>query len=367
VSGAALVLAGLQAGYAGGRPVVDGVDLTVAAGTLTALLGPSGCGKTTLLKAVAGLLDPAAGDIRIADRSVVGVAAEHRPVGLVFQKPLLFPHLTVGDNVAFGLRMRRVPRVARRRRVTEMLDLVELPDLAARRVGQLSGGQEQRVALARALVLDPQVLLLDEPFSQLDADLRGRVRDLVRRVQRELSITTLFVTHDQQEAVDVADRIALMLGGRIEAAGPPADFYTRPATLRAARFFGAANEVPGTLAGTAFRCALGTVAVAAGGRDGPGVLVVRPEEVRVTVSPAPGAPDVHRAVVAGVRFRGTHLAVTLDLAGGVRLLATLPPALPVAAGDEVGVRLPAAACRVLAPLAGSPATPRVAPGATTRA
>jgi ABC-type Fe3+/spermidine/putrescine transport system ATPase subunit len=156
--------------------------------------------------------------------------------------------------VAFGLRMRGVPRAVRRRRVGAMLDLVRLPDLAGRRVGELFGGQEQRVALARALLLDPQVLLLDEPFSQLDANLRVGMRELVHRVQRELGITTLFVMHDQQEAVDLADTVALMIEGRIEAHGPPRDFYTRPATLRAARFPGSGNEVPGTLAGTTFTC-----------------------------------------------------------------------------------------------------------------
>lgn len=253
MSGGELAVGGLRVAYQPGVPVVDGVDLRVPGGTLTALLGPSGCGKTTVLATVAGLLAPTAGEITVDGASVLGTPAERRPVGMVFQKPLLFGHLSVGDNVAFGLRMRGVPRAARRHRTREMLDLVGLPDLAGRRVGELSGGQEQRVALARALVLDPRVLLLDEPFSALDAELRARMRELVRGLQRELSITMLFVTHDQQEAVDLADAVALMLDGRIEAAGPPSGFYTDPASLAAARFFGGVNEVPGVVEGARFR------------------------------------------------------------------------------------------------------------------
>jgi putative spermidine/putrescine transport system ATP-binding protein len=338
-----LEIGGLRVAYGRGAPVVDGVDLTVPDGTLTALLGPSGCGKSTLLKAVAGLLDPAAGDVRVAGRSVLGLPAERRPVGLVFQKPLLFGHLSVGDNVAFGLRMRGVGRAERRRRVDEMLELVGLTGLARRRVGQLSGGQEQRVALARALVTAPPVLLLDEPFSQLDADLRSRMRELVRELQRELAVTMLFVTHDQQEALDVADAIALLLDGRLEATGPPADFYTRPATLRAARFFGPVNELPGTLAGGGFACALGRLRVDAGAH-GPGVLVVRPEALRLVAGDT--RPNTVAAVVRAVRFRGTHLAVTLA-AADVELSAVVAPAPRVEPGERVHVQLPPAACRVL--------------------
>ncbi len=342
--GARLEVEGLRVAYAPGRPVVDGVDLAVPGGTLTALLGPSGCGKSTLLRAVAGLLVPEAGDVRVGGASVLGVPAERRPLGLVFQKPLLFGHLTVEQNVAFGLRMRGVGARERRRRTAEMLDRVELGGLGARRVGQLSGGQEQRLALARALVLEPPVLLLDEPFSQLDAALRERMRELVRGVQRELAVTMLFVTHDQQEAVDLADDIALLLDGRLEATGSPARFYTAPPTLRAARFFGPVNELPGTVAGTAFHCAAGTLSVAPGGPDGPGVLVVRPEAVQLAGAPEAGTIT---AVVADERFRGIHRSVLLDLPGEVRLTATVPATRAVAPGDTVHVVLPPQACRVL--------------------
>jgi ABC-type Fe3+/spermidine/putrescine transport system ATPase subunit len=337
-----LRVTGLEVAYRPGRPVVRGVDLTVAGGMLTALLGPSGCGKSTVLKAVAGLLTPAAGDVAVDGISVLGLPAERRPVGLVFQKPLLFGHLSVGDNVAFGLRMQRLPRAARRRRAAEMLERVGLSGLAGRRVGELSGGQEQRVALARALVLGPRVLLLDEPFSQLDADLRQRMRELVRRVQRELAVTTLFVTHDQQEAVELADAVVLMLDGRVEAAGSPASFYTDPPTLAAARFFGVVNEVPGEVVGDVFACPLGRLPLAAPALDGPGVLVIRPEAVRVGGDPRTAV----RTTVLDVRFRGTHQVVVLAGPGEVVLTASLPPGARVTAGGELCVQLSPAACRV---------------------
>ncbi|MCX6463648.1 MAG: ABC transporter ATP-binding protein [Pseudonocardiales bacterium] len=344
MTGADLTVGGLEVAYRPGVPVVDGFDVRVPAGTLTALLGPSGCGKTTVLKVVAGLLTAGAGEVAVGGVPLTGVPAERRPVGTVFQKPLLFGHLSVGDNVAFGLRMRGVPRAARRRRAAEMLDLVGLPGLAARRVGELSGGQEQRVALARALVLDPPVLLLDEPFSGLDAELRHRMRELVRRVQRELSITMLFVTHDQQEAVDLADAVVLMLDGRVEGTGPPARFYTDPPTLAAARFFGATNEVPGTVTGSTFACPLGELRLAGPAADGPGVLVVRPEALRLPG--AAGAPNTVTATVLETRFRGTHRTVVAAV-GTTTLTATVAPAVPVEPGDEIHLQLPPTACRVL--------------------
>lgn len=342
-TGTELAIAGLDVGY-GGPPVVDGLDLTVPAGTFTALLGPSGCGKSTLLKAVAGLVEPDAGEIRVGDLAMLSrvgrpLAAERRPVGLVFQKPLLFEHLSVGDNVGFGLRMRGVPRNARRTRVAEMLERVDLTGLAARRVGELSGGQEQRVALARALVLDPQVLLLDEPFSQLDAQLRVRVRELVRTVQRDLAITTLFVTHDRHEAMEIADAVAVMHAGRIDAHGPPAELYADPPSLRVARALGEVNALPGRRDGPVFSCAVGRVPVGPG-TDGPGTLLVRPESVLV----AP-AGDGAGATVRSVRFRGSHTRVTVALPDGRELVAAAPPGLRE--GDVVDVSVVPRAGRVL--------------------
>ncbi len=209
-------------------PSVDHLNLAIEAGSLFALLGPSGCGKTTTLKMIAGLLEPTHGEIAFDGRPVARIRPEQRNTAMVFQKPLLFPHMTIGQNVAFGLRMRHVAPATIRERVAQMLDLVRLPNVADRRPGELSGGQEQRISLARALVTNPAVLLLDEPLSQLDANLRLEMRDLIRQIQRELGVTTIFVTHDQEEAVMLADRIALMLGGQLLQVGKPSDFYERP-------------------------------------------------------------------------------------------------------------------------------------------
>ncbi|HTM50571.1 MAG TPA: ABC transporter ATP-binding protein [Bryobacteraceae bacterium] len=233
----ALALEAVSAGYGRGRVIAD-FTLTVERGELVALLGPSGSGKTTVLKLVAGLMAPDSGDILFDGKSVTGLPPEKRSAAMVFQKPLLFPYLNVRENVAFGLKMRKTPEAEMRERVGRALELVQLSGLETRRPGELSGGQEQRVSLARALVIEPNVLLLDEPFSALDQNLRMEMARLVRSVQRMLRITTLFVTHNQEEAAALADRAGLLLDGRLEQAGPTREFYTAPRTLRAARFFG---------------------------------------------------------------------------------------------------------------------------------
>jgi ABC-type Fe3+/spermidine/putrescine transport system ATPase subunit len=338
----------------GAAPVVDAVDLDVAPGTLTTLLGPSGCGKTTTLKMLAGLVEPSCGDVCFDGRSVVAVPAERREVAMVFQKPLLFPHMSVADNVAFGLRMRGVDRAARRRRVGDMLELVRLSGYESRRATELSGGQEQRVSLARALVVEPRVLLLDEPLSQLDAGLRVEMRELVRQVQREVGVTTLFVTHDQEEAVVLSDRVALMLDGRVEQDDVPEAFYERPATLRVARFFGTENLIDGVVADGRWRGLTG-VAPAACVPDGPGVLAVRQEALTVSTVEVPGHVP---AVVEQGRYLGTSIRLDLRArglpgddadadargvavdAGPVRLRATVPPTVKVAPGDTVWVAVP---------------------------
>ncbi len=315
--GTTVELCGLTKSYDGTQVVAD-LDLVVRPGSLTALLGPSGCGKTTTLKVVAGLLDADAGDVLFDGRSVLSLRAEQRPVAMVFQKPLLFPHLSLGDNVGFGLRMRKVPKKERVERVERALELVRLQDLASRRVGEVSGGQEQRVALARALVTEPSVLLLDEPFSALDASLRGEVRDLVRGLQQELGVTTLFVTHDQEEAVAMSDDIALLLEGKVEQSGPPRDFYTAPASMRVARFFGGRNELTATVRDGTVHSALGQWATSR--PDGDAVLTIRPEAV---VLASEGLP----ATVLEARFLGTHVAVTVELTDGSRLQLHAPPSV----------------------------------------
>ncbi len=336
----------------GDAPALDGLDLSLAPGTLTALLGPSGCGKSTTLSVLAGLRLPDRGTVLLDGADVTDVAPERRPVGLVLQKPLLFPHLTVARNIAFGLRMQRVPRAEARAAVDEMLARVHLEGLGHRRPHELSGGQEQRVSLARALVRRPRVLLLDEPFSQLDPDLRAEMRSLLRELQAATGVTTLLVTHDRAEAVDVAGRVAVLLDGRIEGEGTPRQLWTSPPTLAAARFLGVGNEVRGRVASGIFRAdaAVGgdegdLVVAADGAGDGPAVLLVRPEavELRPGGDRRPGL----RLPVKATRFAGDHILVDLSLPDGRLLCAHVLPGSEPRPGDRVAVRVPAEAATVL--------------------
>ncbi len=319
-----------------GEPSVDGIDMSIAKGQLVAMLGPSGCGKTTTMKMVAGLLEPTAGDVLFDGRSVVDIPAEKRQVAMVFQKPLLFPHMSIGDNVAFGLRMRGVDKKTRAKRASEMMELVRLPGMEDRRPGQLSGGQEQRISLARALITEPDILLLDEPLSQLDANLRIEMRDLIRHIQAELGITSVFVTHDQEEAVMLADRIALMLVGRIQQDGLPQDFYERPATQAVARFFGTKNFVPGTVSGSRFESELGTLRLGHEHPDGEGLLVIRQEAIEI----GPGE-NSFEANVERTMYLGTHVRVWA-VAGGVPLQFTVPPGVHYEGDQTITLRLPMA-------------------------
>lgn len=224
-------------------------SLTVPDGAFVTLLGPSGCGKTTTLRMIAGLTDPTQGDIRVKGRSVTTVPIHKRNLGLVFQNYALFPHKSVFDNVAFGLKYRDMPRAEITRRVRETLALVQLPHVEDRRPNQLSGGQQQRIALARAIVIQPDVLLLDEPLSALDANLRGEMRVELKRIQRELGIATVFVTHDQSEALAMSDILVVMNQGWVEQVGPPEEVYNHPASAFVADFLGHSNILPGTVAG----------------------------------------------------------------------------------------------------------------------
>lgn len=231
--------------YTGNVSAVRDLDLAIADGKITALLGPSGCGKTTTLKMIAGLLQPTGGDILFDGETVLSVSAENRHAVMVFQNHLLFPHMNVGENVGFGLRMAGMPKVKRREKIARILELVQLAGFENRRPNQLSGGQRQRVALARALVVDPRVLLLDEPLSNLDAHLRDEMRALILRVQARTNVTTIVVTHDQEEAVILAHEIALMFAGELAQVGEPKVFYDRPKTAQVARFFGGTNFIAG--------------------------------------------------------------------------------------------------------------------------
>ncbi len=326
------------------RPVVDGLTLDLACGGLTALLGPSGCGKTTVMKIVAGLLDATSGEVLFDDRPVLGEPADARGAVMVFQNALLFPYMTVAQNIGFGLRMRRVPAPEIAVRVGEMLQAVRLPGLGHRKPSELSGGQQQRAALARALILRPRVLLLDEPLSNLDAHLRAEMRDLIRDLQRETGITTLMVTHDQEEAVALADRIALMLEGRIRQEGRPEDFYQHPADLDVARFFGSCNFIAGTAAGGFFRSGIGDLALPADCPFGAGLLTFRPEAMRLGTGPE----NTLAARVTGLRFLGTQTRIDFDVAGQ-RLCGQFAPdqARDIAVGQNIPVNLPRASLWVI--------------------
>ena len=303
-----LELADLTVAYPdASQPAVDSLSLVVAPGELVCLLGPSGCGKTTILKAIAGLLAPTGGDVRMNGQSVVGVSSEKRSIGMVFQKPLLFPHLDVGANVAFGLRMRRLDPGLIQARVEEMLKLVQLEGMGERRITEISGGQSQRVALARALIIEPAIWLLDEPLSQLDANLREEMRELIRSIQKQLGITTLFVTHDQEEAVVLADRIGLVLAGRLQQIGPPVQLFEAPATVEVARFFGGHNQVHGMVDGDRFSCSLGTFRLRRPVLSGPAVLVIRQEAVELG-----SGENFFSARVESARYMGTHQQVRLS-------------------------------------------------------
>jgi iron(III) transport system ATP-binding protein len=272
--------------YDGTTRVLDGVSLDIVAGELFFLLGGSGCGKTTLLRLVAGFLTPDAGTIHFAELDVTRTPVEKRDLGMVFQNYALWPHLSVAQNIAFGLEMRGVGSSERTRRVDEALALVELSGFGARRIAELSGGQQQRVALARALVIRPQVLLLDEPLSNLDARLRQTMRQEIRRICKAAGVTAIYVTHDREEALSTADRIAVMAGGKLAQVGTPREVYERPASTTVATFLGEANLLTAMAHGKGqVACALGVLPAATPERimeGAPLTVCIRPERLRIT-------------------------------------------------------------------------------------
>ncbi len=290
----------------GGVAALDGLTLHLEPGELVALLGPSGCGKTTALRCLAGLEDPDSGTIEVGGRDVTSIPTNKRDMGMVFQAYSLFPHMTARQNVEFGLELRGRDKAARRARAAEMLELVGLNQHADKYAHQMSGGQQQRVALARALAIEPQVLLLDEPLSALDAKVRTQLRDEIRRIQLEVGTTTLFVTHDQEEALAVADRVGVMSTGRLEQVAAPAELYSAPRTPFVADFVGLTNRLRAKVVDGRAEVFGGSIPLLDGSATGPDVVVlVRPEGV--TVSPAeeasagPGA-----ASVVSASFLGGH-------------------------------------------------------------
>lgn len=297
--------------YSGNVSAVHDLNLEMADGKITALLGPSGCGKTTTLKMIAGLLAPTGGDILFDGENVVSISAEKRQAVMVFQNHLLFPHMNVGENVGFGLRMAGMPKEERREKVAQILELVQLGGYEARRPSQLSGGQRQRVALARALVVDPRVLLLDEPLSNLDAHLRDEMRALILRVQARTNVTTIVVTHDQEEAVILAHEIALMFAGELAQIGEPKAFYDRPKSEKVARFFGGTNFIEGKVLNGGFETGIGRFHLDTIRTDiPPRALTIRPENLTfATDQPTNTIPvTVEDKLFAGTFTRYAFLA-----------------------------------------------------------
>ncbi|MCG8511707.1 MAG: ABC transporter ATP-binding protein [Rhodospirillales bacterium] len=323
-----LRLIGIEVRY-GSTMAVKGLDLAVKDGEFVTLLGPSGCGKTTTLGVVAGFLEPSAGEVLLAEHSLVGLPPFRRDIGVVFQDYALFPHLSVAENVAFGLKMRKVPKPELDRRVDEMLSLVRLDEYAERSPQQLSGGQRQRVALARALVIRPRLLLLDEPLSNLDLKLREELRLEIVGLQRQLGIATIFVTHDQTEALVMSDRIAVMKDGRIEQLDAPHGIYEKPASKFVAEFIGTMNFFPAELTATAGADGFGTArtnsgravpvridgSMPVGGRIS---IAVRPEKAKLLRNGQdPGNAVAFPGRVANIAYLGSRQEIRLNLEGGI--------------------------------------------------
>ena len=326
--------------------VLRGITLDVAPGEFLTLLGPSGCGKTTLLRIAAGFERPSSGTMLLDGRNVTKAPAHKRDINMVFQRPTLFPHLNVFDNVAFGLRLEKVPQADLKSRVGEALELVKLSGFEARRSVEMSGGQIQRVALARALVKRPKVLLLDEPLSALDLKIRLGMEAELRRIHRETGAVFIYVTHDQREALALSDRIAVFNKGSIEQCGTPEDIYFNPATPFIAGFVGDANVLPATVLSTyqdvaECDCAGERVRVGTSGRVIVGAcsVVLRPEQIQVTADTAGAAAEGLTGVVADVAFRGTAFGYGVQVPGLPKLVKAEPAIRGEQQPLEVGTRV----------------------------
>ena len=331
----ALTIENLTKTYANGITAVTDLSLNVARGELMAILGPSGCGKTTLLRLIAGLLTPTAGDIAFNGRSVLPLPPQKRGAVMVFQQHQLFPFMSVADNIAFGLKVQKLDKPTITRKIEQILEMVQLPGYQDRMPDELSGGERQRVALARALVLNPNLLLLDEPLGNLDAGLREELREVIRRLQQETDLTTLFVTHDQTEAVAIADRIALIFKGQLKQVGPPRNFFERPRDETVARFFGGTNFLPAKKDGHLLQTPLGSLEIDPTLPDGEAIATIRPEAIRI------GA-NGHNNLTAYVKqysYRGLVARCMTGL-NGVNLHIVAPPHHFFHVGEEITIHIP---------------------------
>jgi iron(III) transport system ATP-binding protein len=338
----------------GSLAVVDNVSLKIDHGQLVCLLGPSGCGKTTTLRLIAGFLEPSDGEIHVGDRLVSSKARtlppEQRNMSMIFQSYALWPHMTVTENIVYGLRLRKLDRDTIAKKLAAILATTKLEALAQRYPGELSGGQQQRVALARALIVEPQTLLLDEPLSNLDANLREEMRFEIRRLHDEYRYTTVYVTHDQSEAMTTADMIAVMNGGRIDQLGTPEDIYARPESEFVARFIGASNVIKGTARDAnhvAFAGATLKVVGAplAAGQDA--VVAIRQHDVGLSIQAPASSENAIKAVVTRQVYLGAARDYMVEVAGGTSLRATTPTETNVQKGSEVWLTLPPERCRAL--------------------
>jgi iron(III) transport system ATP-binding protein len=328
---------------------LEPLTLDIAPGTLVTLLGPSGCGKTTTLRLIAGLESASEGRILIGGHDVTHLAATYRRVSMVFQSYALFPHMTVLENVAYGLRVKRLPKADVQAQAEEGLALVGLTGFGARLPSELSGGQQQRVAVARAIVLEPEVLLLDEPLSNLDAKLRRHVREEIRQIQQRLGLTAVYVTHDQEEAMAVSDRIIVMKNAEIAQEGSPHDLYDRPASAFIADFIGDANliDVEVTRAGATTGLTLldrPLTLPLASIETGPAKLVLRPHQLQLSAEPLPGSLP---AEVRYAAWLGNQIQYTLDSAAGPLFAITAPVAAPFRQGDSVHLTFAASDARLV--------------------
>jgi iron(III) transport system ATP-binding protein len=350
---ASVELRGLTKRY-GSQAVVDDVSLVIDHGVLVCLLGPSGCGKTTTLRLIAGFVEPTAGEIFVGQQLMSSpartVPPERRNMSMIFQSYALWPHMTVTENIVYGLVLRKLDRHVIARKLQSIMATMHLAPLANRYPGELSGGQQQRVALARALIVEPETLLLDEPLSNLDANLREEMRFEVRRLHDEYRYTTVYVTHDQSEAMTTADIIAVMNAGRIEQAGSPEDVYDRPRSEFVARFIGSSNVIKGKALDASHVLVAGTVLRCNGGKLAPGqeaALSIRQHEIAIAAAKPADAENAVQATVIRQVFLGGNRDYMVEANDGTQMRVVTPAGENIAQGSSVWLLLPPERCRVL--------------------